>query len=250
MVPLSRAARLVAWGNAALFGMVSLDDATMHVVGPDDPPHRVTGLPAEPAPVGISLALGRLRALGVTRLRLALPTPGDPQGLPGPPGVNEAAVALGEAVLTRDGPAFALLPTARATWTAYAVAPSSPAVLSVAEAERALTEELGAAAESLTRLDVARWDPAAEDLLSAGRAAAEPLLPACFPTRAHTLLLTAQRIGAVAELADRHEGGAVSGPEVVLRSAALRRLAAASRRAVEAACNAPLPGQDGPSADR
>src|SRR5262245_58978986 len=57
-----RSGRLVAWGNAQLAGLVSPDDAVVAVVG-EDAVHRVEGLPGEPAPVGLTLALGRLRGL-------------------------------------------------------------------------------------------------------------------------------------------------------------------------------------------
>ena len=61
------------------------------IVG-EDAVHRVEGLPGESAPVGLTLALGRLRALGVTGLRVALPAPGHPLGLSGPPEFNARAL--------------------------------------------------------------------------------------------------------------------------------------------------------------
>ena len=73
MFELPASARLVAWGNALLAGAVSPDEATDRIVG-GDPPHRVAGLPAEPAPVGLSLALGRLRSGGVSALRQVVRT--------------------------------------------------------------------------------------------------------------------------------------------------------------------------------
>ncbi|MEU5249174.1 HAMP domain-containing protein, partial [Streptomyces asoensis] len=59
-----RSGRLAAWGNALLAGFVSPDDAVIAIVG-EDAVHRVEGLPGEAAPVGLTLALGRLRTLGV-----------------------------------------------------------------------------------------------------------------------------------------------------------------------------------------
>ncbi|MEU8354310.1 hypothetical protein AB0C60_34835, partial [Streptomyces sp. NPDC048845] len=70
-----RSGRLAAWGNALLAGLVSPDDAVHRIIG-DDALHRVEGLPGESAPVGLSLGLGRLRALGGTGFRVALPVPG------------------------------------------------------------------------------------------------------------------------------------------------------------------------------
>ena len=57
------------------------------------------GCPGEAAPVGLTLALGRLRALGATGLRVALPVPGHPLGLSGPPEFNARALEAEEAVV-------------------------------------------------------------------------------------------------------------------------------------------------------
>ncbi|GFN02944.1 hypothetical protein Smic_15000 [Streptomyces microflavus] len=54
---------LAAWGNALLAGLVSPDDAALAIVG-EDALHRVEGLPGEAGPVGLTLALGRLRGWG------------------------------------------------------------------------------------------------------------------------------------------------------------------------------------------
>ncbi|GAA4940497.1 hypothetical protein GCM10023238_02730 [Streptomyces heliomycini] len=42
--------------------------------------------------MGLTLALGRLRALGASGLRVALPAPGHPLGLSGPPEFNARAL--------------------------------------------------------------------------------------------------------------------------------------------------------------
>ncbi|NEE61016.1 hypothetical protein G3M55_92980, partial [Streptomyces sp. SID8455] len=74
-----RSGLLAAWGNALLAGLVSPDDAALAIVG-EDALHRVEGLPGEAGPVGLTLALGRLRVLGATGFRVALPVPGHPLG--------------------------------------------------------------------------------------------------------------------------------------------------------------------------
>jgi len=240
MLELPRSARLVAWGNAALSGATSLDEATDRITA-DDPAHRVSGLPGETSPVGISLALGRLRGHGAVALRLVLPVPGDPTGLPGPPAVNAIAVEAAEAAITVGGRSLALVPGGRGTWQAYDVAPASSSVPTVAEVERMLAEELRECAEELARLDVAKWGPEAASLLAGRARSSAPALPQSYPPRAHALLTQALRIGAVAALARRSEGAAVSASEMGQRSVVLDRLATASRRAVEAACsNAPV----------
>lgn len=247
MSVLPRSGRLVVWGNAALAGAVSLDEA-LDRIGGDDPPHRVAGLPGEPVPVGISLAIGRLRAGGVTALRLVLPVPGDPGGLPGPPAVNAVAVEALEAALTLGGGSWALVPRGRAQWQVYDVAVPTTSVPSLAEAERTLNEELRECTEELVRLDVARWAPEAGPLLADGNRAGAPALPSAYPPQAHALLARALRLAAVSALARGSEGAAVSAAEIAARTAVLDRLATASRRGIEAACNVRLTDQ--PVAER
>ena len=238
MFDLPASARLVAWGNALLAGGVSPDEATDRIVG-DDPPHRVAGLPAEPAPVGVSLALGRLRSGGVSALRLVLPVPGDPGGLPGPPAVNAVALEAGEAALTADGVSLALVPAGRAAWQVYDVAASRLSLPSLAEAERMLTEELRDCADELLRLDVARWAPEAATFLREREHTTAPVLPSTYPLKAHAILERGLRLTALADLGSRSESAAVNASEMSQRTAVLSRLAAAARRAVEAACNCP-----------
>ena len=103
---------LALWLDAWLKGAASLDDAADHVAS-GDAVHLVdTGNGAEPLIVG----LGRLRAAGAVAAGAALPVPGDPVGLAGPPGFNQAALEAEEAVRTLlrwAGDEFlVLLPTA------------------------------------------------------------------------------------------------------------------------------------------
>ena len=93
-----RSGRLAAWGNALLAGLVSPDDAALAIIG-QDAVHRVEGLPGEAGPVGLTLALGRLRSLGAAGFRVALPVPGHPLGLSGPPEFNARALEAEEAVV-------------------------------------------------------------------------------------------------------------------------------------------------------
>ena len=238
MRDLPEAGRLAAWGAAALRGDCSLDDAADAVPGPADPGHRVAGLPGEPGPVTLAYALGRLRALGATGLRLVLPRPGDPSGLPGPPPFTAAAVECGAAVVA-VGADLAVLPNGRASWRAYAVDQDRRTPLSVRDAERALGAAVREATEVLADLDVARWDPAAAEVLAARSTAAPSPLPPGTDPAAHALLARALRLAAVAELAQTGEGAAVTASAMTARRRALRDLADAARHAVEAACSAP-----------
>jgi hypothetical protein len=234
------AGRLAAWGGAALAGDVSPDDAAAQVSGPDDAGHRVSGLPDEAAPVNLAYALVRLRTLGATGLRLVLPRAGDAAGLPGPPEFNVQALARGAAVLTEGAVHLGLLPDARVAWAAHPVSDDPRTSPSLREAERALSAAMREATELLTRLDVARWEPAAAEALAHQARTARPALPVSAPPQAHHLLAMGLRVTGIVELARQSEGAAVSAGEMRARARALTELDSAARRAVEAACSAPV----------
>src|SRR5919106_3535350 len=103
MLALPRSARLAVWAGGWLDGEATLADVVARVQG-DDEPHTVAGIPAHSSPESLGNALGALRANGVKALRVALPRPGDPFGLSGPPDLNADAVAAGEAVLAVGAP--------------------------------------------------------------------------------------------------------------------------------------------------
>ncbi|MFE9254390.1 hypothetical protein [Streptomyces sp. NPDC006879] len=247
-----RSGRLAAWGNSLLAGLVSPDDAVLAIVG-GDAVHRVVGLPGETGPVGLSLALGRLRVLGLSGFRVALPAPGHPLGLSGPPEFNARALEAEEAVVG-TGAAYGLVPEvyeagpagdvhAEVVWQCLAVREAPPAdVPSLAEAERELAEALREATEVLTRLDVASSGPLANAAREAYRARAEvgrEVLAPGYPPRAARVLELAQRIALMVELAyGNGHGGAVSASEISARALALRPVERTARRAQVAAYNA------------
>ncbi|MFD7438543.1 hypothetical protein [Streptomyces sp. NPDC059861] len=246
-----RSGRLAAWGNALFAGLISPDDAVLAIVG-EDAVHRVEGLPGEPAPVGLTLALGRLRALGATGLRVALPAPGHPLGLSGPPDFNARALDAEEAVICHGG-ALGLVPEVHeagpdgdvhveVVWHCLPVREAPPAdVPSLGEAERELAEALREATEVLTRLDVAASGPVAQAAIDAYRARAErgrEVLAPGYPGRAVRVLELAQRIGVLVSLAyENGHGGAVSASEIAARAQVLRPVERTARRAQVAAYN-------------
>jgi hypothetical protein len=248
-----RSGRLAAWGNALLAGLASPDDAVVTIVG-DDAVHRMEGLPGESGPVGLTLGLGRLRALGVTGLRLALPAPGHLLGLSGPPEFNARAIEAEEAVICY-GAAFGLVPEVyeagpdgdvhvEVVWHCLPVREAPPAdVPSLGEAERELAEALRDATEVLSRLDVAASGPVAEAAIDAYRARAErergqEVLAPGYPPRAVRVLELAQRIGLLVSIArENGHGGAVSSAEMAARAEALRPVERVGRRAQVAAYN-------------
>ncbi|MFI8234471.1 hypothetical protein ACIGDI_37270 [Streptomyces sp. NPDC085900] len=247
-----RSGRLAAWGNALLAGLVSPDDAVVAIVG-EDAVHRMEGLPGESGQVGLSLGLGRLRALGVAGLRVALPAPGHPLGLSGPPEFNARALEAEEAVVCH-GAALGLVPEVyeagpdgdvhvEVVWHCLPVREAPPAdVPSLGEAERELAEALREATEVLSRLDVAGSGPVAEAAIDAYRARAErgrELLAPGYPPRAVRVLELAQRVGLLVSLAyENGHGGAVSSAEMGARAQALRPVERTARRAQVAAYNA------------
>jgi len=247
-----RSGRLAAWGNSLLAGLVSPDDAVLAIVG-DDAVHRVEGLPGETAAVGLTLALGRLRSLGVTGLRVALPAPGHPLGLSGPPDFNARALEAEEAVVCH-GVALGLVPEVyeagpsgdvhvEVVWHVLPVREAPPAdVPSLGEAERELAQALREATEVLSGLDLAGSGPVAEAAIDAYRARAErgrEVLAPGYPPRAVRVLELAQRVGLLVSLAyENGHGGAVSSAEMRARGEALRPVERTGRRAQVAAYNA------------
>ncbi|MYS35554.1 hypothetical protein K388_02566 [Streptomyces sp. KhCrAH-43] len=247
-----RSGLLAAWGNALLAGLVSPDDAALAIVG-EDAVHRVEGLPGEAGPVGLTFALGRLRALGVSGFRVALPVPGHPLGLSGPADFNTRALEAEEAVVTYGAP-YGLVPEVReagpagdvhvdVVWHCLAVREAPPAdVPSLGEAERELAEALRDATALLSRLDVAGSGPVAEAAVDAYRARAErgrEVLAPGYPPRAVRVLELAQRVGLLISVAHENgHGGAVSASEMAARGEALRPVERVARRAQVAAYNA------------
>lgn len=250
-VQVHRSGRFAAWGNALLLGSVPPDDAAEAITAGDEA-HRVAGLPGD-APDdrhALTWALGRLRVLGVTGFRLALPAPGHPLGLTGPPEFNARAMTAGEAVLTVGG-ALGLVPevdwfgapgdrSATVLWRCSAVRDAPPAdVPTLREAERELAEALREATAALARMDVAGAGPETlKALADYRRGAGRDLLAPGYPARAARVLDSARRVSALVAIAAGSEGAAVSAAEMAARSSVLRPLARTARRAQVAAYNA------------
>src|SRR5688572_21717910 len=93
-----RSALLVAWARAWRLGLASYDEVIDETCGSDEP-HDVTGLPGRLQPQPLAEALSALARTSPDDLRLVLPTPGDPRGLPGPGPFTAAALLAGEGAL-------------------------------------------------------------------------------------------------------------------------------------------------------
>ncbi|WP_226900204.1 hypothetical protein [Nonomuraea phyllanthi] len=221
---------LVAWGNAWLAGHTGLDEAADHV-------EAVAG-PVVAGDVPLRKYLANLRADGLRELRLALPAPGDPLGLSGPAPFNSAAVDSGQAaIVVLDGRNLGLVPTPDRRGSSYSgvrlevhdCGPVRHDLPSLSEAERGLSEAMRSATDALAAVE----GPAQARPSAVERRGGE-LAPG-YPGRAHRVAALAARLATVVRLAD--ERGLTSG-QIAARSAALRELDHAVRRALVAAHHA------------
>lgn len=235
------ATALVAWGNAWLTGHVGLDEAV-------DAVERAAG-PQVLDDVPLRRGLGELRVAGMSALRLALPEPGDPLGLTGPPPLNRAAIDAGSAVVAvlPDRAAGLVPATDRrgssyvgVRWTAHDATPGLPDVPPLADADRQLTLAMRDATEALlTVTDVSGVPPEVAGALAALRdpgSGDHPLAPG-YPPRAHRVAALAGRLAPVVDLARRMDARGLTADQMRDRTDALRLLDRALRRALVAACN-------------
>jgi len=248
-----RSSRLVAWVRAWRAGLVPFDEVADEVAGDEE--HLVADAPGAWTDQPLRQALPMLSKLSPDDIRLVLPAPGDPRGLPGPGAFTAAALLAGEAVVAHD---LGLVPeVCRHTsgsgdsfevvrWHVYPLPEAAVRAPlgepTAAEAELELSTALADATATLTRLDIAQWRP---ELAGAVAALRRPDgatdLPPGFDPRARRLYARAAVLDRVLALAEQAApGGAVNGYEAQQRDAALRPLTAACRRALAAACNAPL----------
>lgn len=239
-------------------------------------------------PSGVEVPLGQVlptfARLHPDEIRLVLPAPGDPRGLPGPGPFTGAALLAEEGVLAGG---HGLVPEVRqhtsgsgdtfctVVWRRYPLPASvghPDGMTSVglprgplpsdagrpggcsqggvgpldgpgpAEAEADLNAAVVAATGRLTKLDVAQWRPElAGALATLRRPEFAGDLPPGYDARARRLYARASMLDQVLALAGQTApGGAVTGHEARERDEALRPLLAACRRALVAACNAPL----------
>jgi hypothetical protein len=263
MRDLPRCAALAAWGSAVLAGTASIDDAVTAIQG-SDLPHTVDlSNVALEAPVdGLVGLFAALRRAEVRRLRMVLPVEGDLAGLPGPPHFNQAALDVGECVVTDDGLPCGFVPvivrhgpcagepaddaldnTVSVMWVGLPTDRCAPGggLADLSESRRALLTTLNEASSTLEHLRVAGWtrDPIA-DLDHVRQRSVSADMPPGTPSRAASVLDLAWRIRTVVELAGQDDGGAITTYESEQRRHALRRLDVVSRHAVVAAVNAAL----------
>jgi hypothetical protein len=245
-----RTTRFVTWVRTWRAGVVPYDEgAAESAVEVDHPAADAPGTWTE-VPLGEILSL--FAPLHPDEIRLVLPAPGDPRGLPGPGAFTGAALLAEEAVIAGR---YGLVPEIRrhtsgsgdvfetVLWRVYELPDGcGDAGPGVAEAEGELNAALAEATAQLARLDVAQWRPELAGALATLRKpdfAGD--LPPGYDARARRLYARATVLDGVLTLAGQSApGGAVTGYEAQQRDEALRPLTTACRRALAAACNAPL----------
>jgi hypothetical protein len=224
---------LVAWGNAWLAGHVGLDEAADRV--------EAAGGPTVAGEVPLRGYLAGLRADGLSEFRLALPAPGDPLGLSGPPEFNSAAVDAGEAVVVvLPDRRLGLVPApdrrgssyAGVRLTVYEAGPVRHDLPSLAEAEQELSAVMRSATEALASVEgPAQGRP---ERLPGGAPGDTGLAPG-YPARAHRVASLAARLATVLRLADDR---GLTSAQLAARGDALRALDRSVRRATVAAHHA------------
>jgi hypothetical protein len=245
-----RSTRFVAWVRAWRAGLVPFDELAGEIAADEE--HLVADAPGTWTDVPLPQALPVFAKVHPDDIRLVLPAPGDPRGLPGPGQLTGTAMLAGEAVMTPD---FGIVPELRrhtsgsgvefetVLWRFFPVSEYRPVFqIGAAEAEAELTAALCEATAQLTKLDVAQWKPELAGALQAlRRPESTATLPAGFDPRARRLFARASVLDQVLALAETNApGGAINGYEAQQRDAALRPLMSACRQALVAACNSPL----------
>lgn len=251
-LPVRRSTRFAAWVRAWRAGLVPCDDAAVEISADEE--HMVADSPGTWTDVTLAEGLAHLAKLHPDDVRLVMPAPGDPRGLPGPGPFSGAALVSGEGVVAgrlgfvpevRTHTSGSGMTFSTVLWRVYPL--PEPAIRpfdgpSTAEAEAELSAALVEATRELTRLDVAQWRPELAGAITAlRRPDGNTDLPPGYDPRARRLYARASVLDRVLALAEHAApGGAITGHEARSRDAALRPLLTACRRALVAACNAPL----------
>lgn len=254
-LPVRRSSRFVAWVRAWRAGLIPYDEVAEEIAGDEE--HLVADAPGTWTEVPLREVMTSFSRLHPDQIRLVLPAPGDPRGLPGPgTPFTGAALVAGEGVIADR---LGLVPEVRShvsgsgdcfetvAWRCYQLPDPAGRALdapSTAEAEGELSVALAEATARLARLDVAQWRPELTGALATLRRQDFGCeLPPVYDPRARRLFARASVLDRVLALAEHTApGGAVNLHEARQRDEALRPLLTACRRALVAACNAPLVG--------
>src|SRR5262245_11935585 len=177
-VTVRRSARLVTWVRSWRAGLSPYDDLTEQICGDEE--QLVADAPGTWTDVPMAEALPIFAKLHPDEIRLVVPAPGDPRGLPGPGPLTGAALVAEECVIGGD---LGLVPEVleytsgsgdtfqTVLWRVYPVPPAPVAYVgpTPAEAEAELAQVLAESTARLARLDVAQWRPELAGALAALR---------------------------------------------------------------------------------
>lgn len=242
--PIPRVVVLATWVNSWLTGKSSADDVTsaLDVFGPQ----RICPQ-GSPGGESVGLAIG-LNELGVKtgteagRLRVVLPTFGDPSGLPGPDRLNQEAIAAGQAAII-DHVDVALIPHIEGdvtTWCTHRATPSARPGMRIRpeEAASAVKTALLDATTELAELDLASGRDDVTDALTEINIRMKRIsLPRSLPgTDQHTIHSAAQILG-ICEVALAASRPAPTSALDRQRVSVLTDLAATARHCLAAAAS-------------
>lgn len=250
-----RAASLAAWGSAFLAGAVTLEEAVRAVEGEDEPHLVVLG--SLGAPGELAETLIDLRSDGFTGLRLALPAPGDPLGLVGPPEVNQHVLAAGEAAVavgpgsgarlgTAAGSVPALVPAVSTfgppgdqghcvTWRVWTSSPATPDLTPLSQAQRELADAMREATAALSQTSTTWRAADAAGTARRLRRWSGEVLPSAAGPRAEALAQRALQVAAIVDAARADDGGTLTAHSAAVRAGCLAALDRAARRGLVAA---------------
>src|SRR5258707_10882855 len=164
-----RSARFVTWVRSWRAGLAPYDEVAAEIAGDEE--HLVADAPQQWTEVPLGEVLPTFAKLHPDEVRLVLPVPGDPRGLPGPGPFSGAALVAEEGVVAGG---YGLVPEVRqhtsgsgdtfetVAWRMYPLTdPGAGRGAGLepepAEAEGDLNAALASATAQLTKLDVAQW---------------------------------------------------------------------------------------------
>lgn len=242
--PIPRSVALTTWVNSWLDGASSADSViaalecfgSHRVLAPEQDPAQSSGLILGLADLGLSV--GRSHA----RLRVVLPTAGDPVGLPGPARLNQDAIAIGQVVII-DDLHVALLPVSDGEVTRWCASPTDsdrqvPAVIRPEQASQAVKAALTTATAALRALDIAAGrDQVAGAISQINQRIQQVSLPPDLdgPSR-HTIHTAAVTLG-ICEFARSFAPGATTAALQAERAKVLNELSTTARHCLAAAAS-------------
>jgi hypothetical protein len=230
-----RAASLAAWSTAALLGEVSAEEA-MDSIEVDGELRFVPTV--DPDTQSFLEVLARWRRDARTGWQYVLCAPGDAAGIPGPT-ATAPAINAGAAIVSVDAMPAVWVPEAGNVWREFAAERHGLGLTeTAAEAERHLLEQINETVDTLTTLEVARWDGPDNNVTTSATAVGGR--PPTMEARSVRLASRSAQVLHVVESVISESGGARSASETQQRAEALRSVERAARRAHAVAWNAGL----------